>query len=154
MFRTLELFNFILIILNSGLAENKEVVEDENKVVSVVTIEDKFKVLTGHLQSKSVVAWANFTNDQKDNGWMYLEISTNPAFSDEDQARAAGFAEGYLTRNSVHEYFKEFYTNDICKGEDGNKVCQYMKDQIKANDLWVQETVQEKAKSEPFWHMA
>ena len=59
----------------------------------------------------------------------------------------------HLTRNSIHEYYKEFYTNDICKGEDGLKVCQYMKDQIKANDQFIKETVQRKSKDEPFWHM-
>ena len=54
----------------------------------------------------SVVVWANLTNDQADNGWMYLEISSNQHFPDEIQARAAGFAEGFLTRNMIYHYFQ------------------------------------------------
>eukprot|EP00092_Neocalanus_flemingeri_P103749 GFUD01132792.1.p1 GENE.GFUD01132792.1~~GFUD01132792.1.p1 ORF type:complete len:465 (+),score=101.42 GFUD01132792.1:343-1737(+) len=45
------------------------------------------------------------------------------------------------------------FTNGICKGEKGSKVCQYMKDQIKVNDDWIKDTVQEKAENDPFWHM-
>jgi len=136
-----------------GALENKEVEEDTSREISVAFVGDKFEILPGYQYFESVVIWANFTNDQKNNGWMYLEISSNAEFPDDVQARAAGFAEGYLTRNSIHEYYKEFFTNDICKGEDGYKVCQFMKAQIKANDQWIKKSVQQKAYYDPFWHM-
>ena len=37
---------------------------------------------------------------------MYLEISSNKHFPDEIQAKAAGFAEGFLTRNMIYHYFQ------------------------------------------------
>ena len=54
----------------------------------------------------SVVVWANLTDDQERNGWYYLEISSNQHFPDEIQAKAAGFAEGYLTRNLIYHYYQ------------------------------------------------
>ena len=44
-----------------------------------------------------IVASTSFSNDQKENGWMKLEVTTNADFDDEDQAIAAGIAEGYIT---------------------------------------------------------
>ena len=125
--RFLELSTLFSTISVFGSVHNTEVVKDANKVISVVSIGDKFEVLPGRNLLESVVVWATFTDDQNDNGWMFLEISTNQAFPDEVQAKAAGFAEGYLTRNSIHEYYKEFFAKDICKGEEGAKVCEYMK---------------------------
>ena len=59
----------------------------------------------------SVVVWANMTNAQVSSGWMYLEITSNPEFPDHIQARAAGFAEGYLTRNLIYKYFQGMIMN-------------------------------------------
>jgi len=151
--RVLGVWNLILVFLNFGCVQSKEIVTDDNKVISILSVGDKFEVLPGRNIFESVVAWANFTDDQGSNGWMYLEITTNQAFPDEVQAKAAGFAEGYLTRNTIHEYFKEFYVNDICNGEEGSKVCQYMKDQIMANDIWIRENIESSAQIDPFWHM-
>ena len=79
----LELSNLLLIVSAFGSVHNTEVVKDANKVISIVSIEDKFEVLPGRNLLESVVAWATFTDDQNDNGWMFLEISTNQAFPDE-----------------------------------------------------------------------
>ena len=46
----------------------------------------------------SIIAIANFTNSQLETGWMYLEVETKESMADELQAKAAGIAEGYLTR--------------------------------------------------------
>ena len=59
----------------------------------------------------SVVVLANMTNAQASSGWMYLEITSNPEFQDHIQARAAGFAEGYLTRNLIYKYFQGMIMN-------------------------------------------
>ena len=45
----------------------------------------------------TVVAKAKFDNEQKNTGWMFLEIETKEDIKDEDQAYAAGLLEGYLT---------------------------------------------------------
>ena len=76
------------------------------EIVSVTFNNGDYQVLPGINYFDSVVAWANLTNDQENNGWMYLEITTNKDYPDEIQARAAGFAEGYLTKESIHNYYK------------------------------------------------
>ncbi len=45
-----------------------------------------------------VLAVANLTNSQTQTGWMYLEVKTREDANDVMQAKAAGVAEGYLTR--------------------------------------------------------
>ena len=37
---------------------------------------------------------------------MYLEIETNEEFEDSIQAEAAGFAEGYLTKQMIQYYYQ------------------------------------------------
>ena len=78
----------------------------KSETVSVTFNNGEFQVLPGINYFDSVVAWANLTNDQENNGWMYLEITTNKDYPDEIQARAAGFAEGYLTKESIHNYYR------------------------------------------------
>ena len=143
----------LLIFLLLGLTQTEEVTKDENRIISIVSVGEEFEVLPGKSMLESVVAWASFTDDQTDNGWMYLEISTNQEFPDQVQAKAAGFAEGYLTRNTIHEYFKEFYTKDICAGEEGKEICEYFRKQILVNDVWIKEQVEKKAHVDPYWHM-
>ena len=45
-----------------------------------------------------IVAVAKFTNNQEETGWLNLEVQTWEAAEDRVAARAAGIAEGYLTR--------------------------------------------------------
>ncbi len=49
-----------------------------------------------------VVAVANLTNAQTETGWMYLEVTTDETKPDEEQALAAGIAEGFLTRRGFY----------------------------------------------------
>ena len=58
-------------------------VADSSRTISVAWVGGQFQVLPGINYYDSVVAWANFTDDQRDNGWMYLEISTNDRFPDQ-----------------------------------------------------------------------
>ena len=58
-------------------------VADSSRTISVAWVGGHFQVLPGINYYDSVVAWANFTDDQRDNGWMYLEISTNDRFPDQ-----------------------------------------------------------------------
>jgi len=148
-------YNILLLLVAAlhSCVESKLISDDKSKVISVAAVGDSFNVLPGYQLLESVVVWANFTNDQKKTGWMYLEISSNTKFPDEVQAKAAGFAEGYLTSNSIYEYYKEFYANDLCKGENGTKFCNYIKKQIQINDKWLDTTIKKEAKSDPFWHM-
>ena len=144
---------FVIIQTIQGFVAGVKIRIDESRTISVASVGDAFDVLPGYQLLESVVLWANFTNDQKVNGWMYLEMSSNAGFPDDIQAKAAGVAEGYLTRNSMYEYYKEFYSNDLCKDEDGIKFCNYMKKQIQLNDEWLEKKIVQEARSDPYWHM-
>ena len=113
-----------------------------------------------------MVAWGALISGQRETGWLQLEISSNPAFPDQTQARAAGvldffqlwlasnsagILEGYLTRNSINEYYKEFFANGLCL--ENPDFCDYMREQIDVNDLWVKKMVEARRDTEPFWHM-
>ena len=49
----------------------------------------------------------------------------------------SGIIEGYLTRNSINEYYKEFFANGVCLGNPD--FCAYMQKQIDINELWLGE---------------
>lgn len=49
-------------------------------------------------ENPTVVARASLDNAQQTSGWMYLEVQTRENAEDKIQAKAAGIAEGYLTR--------------------------------------------------------
>ena len=72
-----------------------------------------YHVIIGLKYLDSVVVWANLTDDQENNGWYYIEITSNQRFPDEIQAKAAGFAEGYLTRNFIYHYYQGMFWINI-----------------------------------------
>ena len=69
----------------------------------------------------------------------------------------AGLAEGYLTRNTVHEYWKEFFGDDLCKDDhedtDKPKFCEYMRRHMDENEEWLRRKIKGEADVDPFWHM-
>ena len=97
-----------LIFLTSLIIHSSKCVwvADVSHTISVLYKDGEFEVLPGLNYYASVVAWASFTNEQLTNGWMNLEITTNEHFPDEIQAQAAGFAEGYLTKESIYNYYQ------------------------------------------------
>ena len=48
------------------------------------------------------VAVANLTDAAAESGWAHLDIVTSEAQPDEEQAMAAGIAEGYLTSDAIY----------------------------------------------------
>jgi len=77
---------------------------DPSALISVVKVEDDFVVIKGLLdlgsgrESGTVAAVANLSSVQTETGWGILEVRSHRELADEDQAEAAGIAEGYLTR--------------------------------------------------------
>jgi len=147
----------ILIFLTSLIIHSSQCVwvADVSQTISVLYKDGEFEVLPGLNYYASVVAWARFTNEQLTNGWMHLEITTNEHFPDEIQAQASGFAEGYLTKESIYNYYQEFYSTLICNEniEDFKDVCASFKDALKTNEEYIKKSVREKASTQPKWHM-
>jgi len=155
----------LLAVISQSLGDT-QVIKDESRTISVVqNQEGDLEIVPGKRLNSGTVVWAALTNNQTESGWFNLEISSSPNFPDQLQARAAGLAEGYLTRNTIHEYYKEFFANDLCKdsgrkeGEDSERkegevpFCEYMKQQIDENEAWLAERIKEEAADSPYWHM-
>merc|ERR1712212_90731 len=140
------------LLLLTSASYSEAAVKDESRKVSVLQLGDaSLEVVSGHRLNSRVVAWGALANRQLETGWLQLEISSNPAFPDHVQARAAGIVEGYLTRNSISEYYNEFFGNGLClKIPD---FCAYMQKQIDINEIWLGEIIKEKEEKEPYWHM-
>jgi len=82
--------------------------------------------------------------------WAYLEISTNPAHSDEDQAYTAGLGEALLTSNLIklewHNTLEGYCTLPL------SPYCQRLKKFIDTNAIWMQQQFDSKADVDPYWH--
>ena len=63
----------------------------------------------------------------------------------------AGIVEGYLTRNSISEYYNEFFASGVCL--QNPDFWAYMRKQIDDNELWLGVMIKEKEEEEPYWHM-
>ena len=84
------MLQLLLLLLTSGSCSEAGV-KDESRKVSVLQLEDaSFEVVSGLRLNSRVVAWGALANRQLESGWLQLEISSNPAFPDHVQARAAG----------------------------------------------------------------
>lgn len=76
-------------------------------------------------------------------GWNYLVIHTNPDYSNEDQAYAAGLLEGYLTRKQIYTHVQ----NQHYDREPRPKVKKYFDE----NEIWDNEQ-KKSGKDRLYWH--
>eukprot|EP01117_Protostelium_nocturnum_P000225 TRINITY_DN1029_c0_g2_i1.p1 TRINITY_DN1029_c0_g2~~TRINITY_DN1029_c0_g2_i1.p1 ORF type:complete len:521 (+),score=170.99 TRINITY_DN1029_c0_g2_i1:68-1630(+) len=74
-----------------------------NNWFSAIKSNGEYKVVNGKLASGA--AWAKFSNDMNKTGWTYLTVESNPAFDDQTQAFAAGFVEGWITTQEIHDLY-------------------------------------------------
>ena len=81
----------LLLLLVTSVSFSEPIWKDESRKVSVLQLGDgSLEVVSGHRLNSRVVAWGDLANRQQETGWLQLEISSNPAFPDYVQARAAG----------------------------------------------------------------
>ena len=81
----------LLLLLLTSASFSEPAWKDESRKVSVLQLGDgSLEVVTGHRLNSRVVAWGDLANRQQETGWLQLEITSNPAFPDHVQARAAG----------------------------------------------------------------
>lgn len=81
-----------------------------------------------------------------------MEIETDPSYSDEHQAYAAGIVEGALTWSLIHSHLDN--TIRAKCGEDTNtmKQCEKFRDALdKSVDIWKAHAA-ERGDEDPFWH--
>ena len=149
----MELLYFVLLFTlpHSQSLELSE--SDPSGHVSVAFKEGQWKVYPVLLdwdEDYSVIARANFTNAQSTTGWMMLEVQTRESAPDQLQAQAAGIAEGYLTRISIIESYKEFYANDVCAKNP--LLCQFVEETFVSNKVFVDSMIAQHFQTDPYWH--
>lgn len=98
------------------------------------------------------VARAYFRMDIDTTGWSLLEIETDPSYSDEHQAYAAGIVEGALTWSLIHTHIENTITSKCEEDPSTMKECNKFKDALdKSVDIWKAHAA-ERSGEDPFWH--
>ncbi|KAL0868828.1 hypothetical protein ABMA27_007189 [Loxostege sticticalis] len=80
------------------------------------------------------VAKATFSNEVNNTGWAFLELHTSGDSSDEQQAYAAGYLEGFLTRDLIWMHWQ-----NVLKGYCYNKtdVCGLIEEFVDKNEAYI-----------------
>ena len=91
--------------------------KSDSRVISVLWDEGRWKVEDGVSADFKVVA--NLTETRTKSGWDHLDIRSRgdtlgTDLEDEEQALAAGIAEGYLSHNLILSYYREFIHKQLC----------------------------------------
>ncbi|KAJ8714282.1 hypothetical protein PYW08_007902 [Mythimna loreyi] len=94
------------------------------------------------------VARATYSNEINATGWAFLELHTSADFSDVKQAYAAGYLEGYLTRDLIW-----YHWQNMLKGYCYNKtdVCGLIEEFVDKNEAYMSEMVQNRP-DDPYWY--
>ena len=75
------------------------------------------------------------------------KVKTNGLFSDNAQTFAAGYLEGYLTAETIHQH----YANMMCQVDCSGAVPPELKQFFAEQDLWTRQQVQKNPDS-PYWN--
>jgi len=81
--------------------------------------------------------------------WAYLDISTNAAHSDDDQAYTAGLGEALLTSDLIKYHW--YNTLEGYCTLPLSAYCQRLKKFVDTNAAWIQQQLDSKA-DDPYWH--
>lgn len=110
---------------------------------AVVSVTDDYSEIP-----KVHVARATYSNEINNTGWAFLEIHTSRDSSDEKQAYAAGFLEGYLTRDLIWMHWQ-----NMLKGYCYNKteVCGLIEDFVDKNEDYIASMVTDNP-TDPYWY--
>lgn len=75
-----------------------------------------------------------------------LSVKTNPKYGDNAQTFAAGFLEGYLTAESIHQH----YANMLCQVDCSGYVSPELKEFFTKQDVWTRQQIQAHPDC-PYW---
>lgn len=129
-------------------------VSGHSTVWVVYTADSKFEIAT--TQPDDFVATASFDNNINKTGWANLDVTTNYGkyirYSDSLQAYAAGFVEGYVTR----ELMQMHWTNTLagyCQGPKLTDQCVKLKFFLGENLLWMKNKIKDPGASSIWYHV-
>ncbi|XP_048841676.1 putative phospholipase B-like 2 [Brienomyrus brachyistius] len=111
---------------------------------------------TGKLSLKNgpqldYIAQANFTDDIKNTGWAYLEVTTNPRYNDSLQAYAAGVVEASVTSQLLYKHWMNTIEGYCGSLTSGSSYCEHLRNYIVTNLQWM-EAQMEKGVDVQYWH--
>ncbi|RVE52351.1 hypothetical protein evm_002989 [Chilo suppressalis] len=94
------------------------------------------------------VARATYSNEVNSTGWAFLELHTTEDSPDEQQAYAAGYLEGFLTRDLIWMHWQ-----NVLKGYCYNKtdVCGLIEAFVDKNEAYITSMV-DKYPNDPYWY--
>jgi len=90
-----------------------------------------------------------YKNAVNKTGWAFVDIASNPAHPDKQQAYGAGYLEGYLTS----EVLLMHYQNSIVGRCDGKQeLCDKINNWLDDNLAWVARKTKFHSKERAYWH--
>ncbi|CAH1802558.1 unnamed protein product [Owenia fusiformis] len=110
-----------------------------------------FTIIDGKVSEK-YVAIGNFSDSTNSTGWANLSISTNASYSNDIQARAAGIAEGYLTRNMISLSWRNTVAG-YCDPKNMSPYCLRLLGYVQKNFAWMADQIR-KYPEDPIFHQA
>ncbi|XP_047033955.1 putative phospholipase B-like 2 [Helicoverpa zea] len=98
----------------------------------------------------SHVARATYSNEINSTGWAFLELHTRAECKDEKQAYAAGYLEGFLTRDLIW-----YHWQNMLKGYCYNKtdVCGLIEEFVDKNEEYMSGMVEKNCNDSYWYHM-
>jgi len=109
------------------------------------SINSEFQLKSG--RDTSSLAWAYYENSVNQTGWAILSINTNPSASNIDQARAAGYLEGYLTSDLIWMSWQPSLQVMFPNGEINSAVNYF----FTTNLAWMTSMAQQNSAINPYW---
>ncbi|KAM4616130.1 putative phospholipase B-like 2 [Polymixia lowei] len=97
------------------------------------------------------IAWANFTDDIKNSGWSFLEVTTSGTYNDSIQAYAAGAVEAAVTSQLIYKHWMNTLMGYCGPFTFESGYCQRLKGYITTNLHWIMGQI-EKQPNSPYWH--
>lgn len=94
----------------------------------------------------SVAVVGEYNSTIMQTGWDVLKVTSNPSFSDEDQAYAAGYFEGLVTANQAYLHFTNHYAT--------NPVPENINAFLEQHITWLEGQIAANNRTDPYWYQA
>ena len=111
--------------------------------------EGQWEVEGGRREDWVVVA--NMTDRREEEGWLHLDLTSRDTQPDQEQAVAAGLAEGYLSHHLILSYYQHFIQEGLCQVD--RAFCAFIRQQFQANLDWVRSKVETEGRTSSYWKM-
>lgn len=136
--------NVVFLVFLAGVA----VAAESHHATVFLDNQGQFSVQRGIINKVRGVAWGVFDENLNLTGWSSLDIQTNSNYSDDLQAFAAGFVEGFLTaphiRTTAINIYPTFFGN-------ASTPPRAVSDFLNTQEDWSREMISKNKAVDPFW---